>query len=340
MNPPSLPVVLITNAVPAEALAPLTGVARVVLGPSGGDLMPRAEVLRLAPELAGIVNQAELRVDKELLERAPHLKVVANVSIGVDNLDLELMQRSGVYATNVPHAFVEATADYTLGALLTLGRRLHDADRYVRAGEWSSFQPGIWDGALLDGKVLGLVGYGAIGRAVAQRARGFGLRVIYHQRTPVDDPAYVTLDRLLAEADFVSLHLPLNQDSRNLINAPRFAQMKRGSYLINAARGRVVDEAALVAALQSGHLAGAALDVFENEPRVHPALLGMRNVLLTPHLGGGTQESRYRARFHCINDVARVLSGLHPVSALNAPISRVPPAADNRTGPKPGRRAF
>lgn len=326
MNPPRLPLVLITNAVPAAALAPLQGVARVVLGPTGGDLMSRTEVLRLAPELAGIVNQAELRVDKELLERAPHLKVVANVSIGVDNLDLSLMQRHGVYATNVPHAFVEATADYTMGALLALGRRLHEADRYVRTGEWNSFQPGLWDGALLEGKVLGLVGYGAIGRAVAQRARGFGLRVIYHQRTPVEDPAYISLDRLLEAADFVSLHLPLNQDSRDLINAPRFAQMKRGSYLINAARGRVVNEAALVAALQSGHLAGAALDVFEDEPRVHPSLLVMRNVLLTPHLGGGTHESRHRARLHCISDVARVLTGLNPVSALNAPAARVPPA--------------
>ncbi|MEQ1717928.1 MAG: NAD(P)-dependent oxidoreductase, partial [Hyphomicrobium sp.] len=216
MNLSSLPVVLITNTVPTEALAPLKGVARVVLGPSGGDLMPRAEVLRLAPELAGIVNQAELRVDQELLEQALRLKIVANVSIGVDNLDLPLMQRYGVYATNVPHAFVEATADYTMGALLTLVRRLPEADRYVRSGEWNSFQPGIWDGALLDGKVLGLVGYGAIGRAVAQRARGFGLRIIYHQRTPVDDPAYVSLDRLLAEADFVSLHVPLNRDSREL----------------------------------------------------------------------------------------------------------------------------
>lgn len=322
MNLPPLPVVLITNTVPAEALAPLKGLARVVLGPAGGDLMARADVLRIVPELTGIVNQAELKVDRELLEQAPLLRIVANVAIGVDNLDLALMQHHGVYATNVPHAFVEATADYTLGALLALGRRLHEADRYVRAGEWKGFQPGLWDGALLTGKVLGLVGYGAIGRAVAQRARGFGLRVIYHQRTPVDDPAYVALDQLLAEADFVSLHLPLNEDSRGLINASRLALMKRGSYLINAARGRVVDEAALVAALQSGHLAGAALDVFEHEPRVHPALLGMPNVLLTPHLGGGTHESRHRARFHCISDVARVLAGLKPVSALNEPEAR------------------
>ena len=315
------PLVLITNAVPAEVLAPLQGLARVVLGPADGNLMTRAEVLRLAPELVGIVNQAELRVDSELLERAPKLKVVANVSIGVNNLDLALMQRHGVFATNVPHAFVEPTADFTLGVLLAVARRLHEADSYVRAGGWSSFQPGVWDGVLLDGKTLGLVGYGAIGQAVAQRARGFGLRILFHQRTPANHPDYVSLERLLGEADFVSLHLPLNRDSERLINVPRLAQMKRGAFLINASRGRVVDESALVAALQSGHLAGAALDVFENEPEVHPALLTMRNVVLTPHIGGGTRESRHRARLHCVNDVARVLAGKRPLNPLNAPVA-------------------
>lgn len=321
MSAPSLPLVLITNAVPAEVLTPLTGLARVILGPAGGDLMPRSEVLRLAPDLAGIVNQAELRVDEELLALAPRLKVVANVAIGTNNLDLALMQRHGVYATNVPHAFVGATADYALGALLALVRRIPEADRYVRSGAWNGFQPGVWDGALLEGKTLGLVGYGAIGRAVAKRARGFGLQILHHQRTPSDDPEYAPLDNLLQAADIVSLHLPLNRDSDRLIDAARLAQMKRGACLVNSSRGRIVDEAALVAALQSGHLAGAALDVFENEPKVHPALLSMRNVVLTPHLGGGTHESRFRARSHCVTDVARVLSGQRPVSALNDPAS-------------------
>lgn len=320
MLPPSAPLVLITNTVPDEVLAPLNGLARVVLGPTEGALMSRAEVLRLAPELTGIVNQAELKVDEELLNRAPHLKIVANVSIGVNNLDIALMQRHGVYATNVPHAFVDSTADFTLGAILALARRIHEADNYVRAGLWDSFQPGVWDGALLDGKTLGLIGYGAIGRAVAQRARGFGLRVKYYQRTQTEDPEYTPLDQLLRQADFVSLHLPLNAGSDRLIDATRLSQMKRGAYLINAARGRIVDESALIDALQSGHIAGAALDVFEREPKVHPTLLTMRNVMLTPHIGGGTRESRHRARHHCISDVARVLAGQRPLSPLNDPI--------------------
>lgn len=317
-SPP--PLVLISNSVPDDVLAPLRGLARVILGPAGGDLMPREEVLRLAPDLAAIVNQGELRVDAELLARATKLRVVANVAIGVNNLDLALMEQHGVFATNVPHAFVDSTADFTLGMLLAVARRLREADAYVRTGAWQRFQPGVWDGALLANKVLGLVGYGAIGQAVARRARGFGLRILFHQRTPSSHEEFAPLDRLLREADIVSLHLPLNRDSAGLLDATRLAQMKRGALLINASRGRIVDEASLVAALQAGHLAGAALDVFENEPAVHPALLSMSNVVLTPHIGGGTRESRHLARLHCIQDVARVLTGQHPVSALNAPI--------------------
>lgn len=324
MSSSQLPLVLITNTVPPETLVPLAKLARVVMGPANGDLMPRAEVLRLAPDLTGIINQAELRVDEELLAQAPRLRIVANISIGVDNLDLARMQRQGVYATNTPGAFVDSTADFTLGMMLTLARRIHEADRYVRTGAWRHFQPGVWDGALLGGKTLGLVGYGAIGRAVAQRARAFNLRVLHHRRTRTAEPGQVTLDRLLAESDFVSLHVPLNDDSRHLLGAERLGRMKRGAYLINASRGRVIEEAALVRALQSGHLAGAALDVFENEPAVHPALLTMPNVVLTPHIAGGTRESRHNARYFCVENVARVLSGQSPLNALNEPVSFAP----------------
>ena len=325
MSAPSLPLVLITNSVPLATLAPLQGLARVVMGPANGDLMPRAEVLRLAPDLAGIINQAELRVDRELLGLAPHLRIVANVAIGVDNLDLPLMATHGVYATNTPHAFVEATADHTLGLILALARRLPEADRFVRSGSWQGFQPGVWDGALLAGKTLGLVGYGAIGRAVESRALAFGLRVLHYRRTPDPDPGYTPLDELLRESDFVSLHVPLNAASTRLIDAARLHRMKRGAGLINVSRGQVVDEAALVAALRSGHLAGAGLDVFENEPQVHPELLAMNNVVLTPHIGGGTRESRHQARHFCAENVARVLSGRRPLSALNEPAVPVSP---------------
>ncbi|MEN9402723.1 MAG: hypothetical protein RL091_1426 [Verrucomicrobiota bacterium] len=322
-----LPLVLITNTVPPEALAPLAGIARVIMGPANGDLTPRAEVLRLAPDLTGIINQAELRVDAELLALAPKLRIVANIAIGVDNLDLNLMARHGVYATNTPHAFVDATADLTLGMMLALARRLLDADRYVRSGAWTNFQPGAWDGALLGGKTLGIVGYGSIGQAVERRARAFGMRVVHYRRSTSTAPGSVSLDQLLRESDFVSLHMPLNADSQRLFTAERLARMKRGAYLINASRGRVVDEAALVAALQSGHLAGAGLDVFENEPQVHPGLLGRNDVVLTPHIAGGTRESRHNARHFCAENVARVLSGRPPVNALNQPALPAPPVS-------------
>ncbi len=327
MDSPKLPLVLITNRVPPEVLTPLDGLAHVVMGPGNGDTMPRVEVLRLAPDLAGIINQGELRVDKEMLKRAPNLRIVANVSIGVDNLDLMEMQQHGVYATNSPHAFVDATADFTLGMILALVRRIPEADQYMRSGAWNSFQPGVWDGTLLRGKTLGIVGYGPIGRAVEQRAGAFGLRILHHQRTPSMAPGYTLLKDLLRESDFVSLHVPFNAGSHRLIDAAHLRQMKHGACLINASRGRVVDEEALVASLKSGHLAGAALDVFENEPQVHPELKTMNNVVLTPHIAGGTREGRHTARYFCAGNVARVLSGQRPLNSLNEPEPSVPPSS-------------
>lgn len=315
---PKRPVILVTNSVPRDVLAPLDGLAGIVMGPANGDLMARADVLQLAPRLTGIVNQAELRVDQELLDHAPHLRIVANVAMGIDNFDLDLMRKRDVYATNISNLFADATADYTLGAMLMATRRLSAADRYVRSGQWQKFQPGAWDGALLQGKTLGLIGYGTIARAVETRARSFGLNIVHHCRTPTQRDGYRELDALLAESDIVSLHLPLNAASLRLIDARRLGQMKPGAYLVNVSRGPVVDEAALVAALESGHLAGAALDVFENEPQVHPALPAMDNVVLTPHIAGGTLENRQAARRFSFENIARLLIGQTPLNIVNA----------------------
>ena len=314
----ALPYVLITCETSREVLAPLEGIAHVIMGPEGCDLVPRADVLQLAPLLSGIIDHAELRVDAELLDACVRLKIIANASIGVDNFDLPLIRARGVCATNTPDAYFEATADCTLGLLLCVARRLARADAYVRTGEWNGFQPGRLDGTLLRGKTLGLVGYGRIGQAVATRARAFGMKVIYYCRTR-GDPAtgYAPLNDLLAQSDFVSLHTPLNRESERLLNESRLAQMKRGAYLINMGRGRVVDENALVAALTRGHLAGAALDVFADEPRVHPALLTMPQVVLTPHLGGGTTESRIQSRRLCAKNVAAVLQGKKPLTPVS-----------------------
>ncbi|MBP7142060.1 MAG: hypothetical protein KBA71_09140 [Opitutaceae bacterium] len=315
----ALPLVLVTSSTRREDLAPLLGKARLIMGPGGGDTMSRKEILKHAPKLFAIICRGELLVDAEILESAPNLRIVASASVGVDKLDLSRMEAQGVFATNAPDYFVEATADYAMGAMISLLRRLPEADRYVRTGRWRSFQPGAWDGSLLRGKVLGLVGFGAIGRAVARRAEAFGLTVIHYRRTASQDSGYTPLPELLARSDIVSLHVPLNQESRTLINAARIRQMKKGAYLINVSRGPVVDEPALISALESGRLAGAALDVFTDEPRVPQALRRLPNTLLTPHLGGGTVESRRHSSLTCATAVARVLSGHHPENLKNNP---------------------
>lgn len=311
--------VLITNFVPPEVLEPLSGLAEIVLGPSGGSIMPREEVLLLAPSLDGIINQAELRVDAELLERSPRLRIVANVARGYDNFDLERMSQRGVWATNAGDVFSESTADATLALILAVTRRIAEADRFVRRGQWKGFQPGLWDGMLLAGKTLGIVGYGSIGQAVRRRAEAFGMRVIFHRRTTTGDPAQKCLDEVIAESDILSLHCALTPETRGLVDGERLRHMKPGAILVNMARGPVVCEDALVAALTAGQLAGAGLDVFEREPAVHPRLLEMEQVVLTPHLGGGTRESRAAARRICAENVAAALRGQTPSHALNHP---------------------
>ncbi|MCE2490897.1 MAG: D-glycerate dehydrogenase [Anaerolineae bacterium] len=312
-----LPVVLSTNEVPDDVMEPVQGLATVLQGPGGGLTMPRAEVLDLAPQLSAIVNQGELDVDEELLDSAPLLRVIANVAAGFNNMDPDLLNARGVWGCNTPDAFYESTADFTMAMILAAVRMLALGDRYIRADRWKRFEPGVWDGVLLRDKVLGIVGYGRTGKAVAQRARAFGMRILYTRRSVQDDPEYRTLEALLVEADIVSLHTPLTEETQHLIDAERLQAMKRGAWLINMARGPVVDEEALVQALQSGHLAGAALDVFEEEPIVHPALLSMDNVVLAPHVGGGTQEARYMSRRQCFENVALVLRGERPLTPVN-----------------------
>ena len=307
--------VLITNTVPDNVLEPLAGRAHIIQGPP--EIMTRAEVLRLAPDLDAIINQGELAINTELLDHAPRLKIVANVAVGYNNFDVPLMSARGVWGTNAPDIFTEPTADCTFALMLAVARMLVKADRFVREGAWTRFEPGPWDGVLLHGKTLGIVGYGQIGKAVARRAQAFGMKIIYTRRQPDSDPAYRPLEALLAESDFISLHTPLTETTRHLMNAETFAHVKRGAYLINMARGPVVDEAALVAALESGQLAGAGLDVFEQEPQVHPALIGMDNVVMAPHIGGGTVESREQARLLCAENVAAVLQGQRPLTPVN-----------------------
>jgi glyoxylate reductase len=284
-----------------------------------GITLDRETVLDLAGEAVAIISQGELRVDEELLGRAPKLRIAANIARGFDNLDLDAMTRHGVWGSNVPDAFTAPTAEVALGLILMVTRKLAESARFVRDGQWTSFEPGRWDGQTLVGKTLGLIGFGKIGQATAARAAGFGLRVIYHQRTRITAAGaeWAPLDELLRASDIVSLHVPATPQTRHLIDDAALAAMKPGAILINTARGAVVDEAALMRALQSGRLGGAGLDVTEFEPRVEEALRRQPNVVITPHLGGGTVESRRAARAHAIGNVAEVLAGRPPLSPLN-----------------------
>jgi glyoxylate reductase len=309
--------VLITTHFPDHYLDTLLDIAEIIKGPRDGQLMPREEVLNLLPTIDAVINQAELQVDDELLDKADNLKIVANVSLGIDNLDLNAINAKGIWATNAGDIFVESTADATLCMLLCLARKIVKADDYVRKGQWDGFRPGPWDGILLSKKTLGIIGYGRIGKAVARRARIFGMDVVFNDPYAVTEPEYRDLESLLFESDFVSLHTPLTNQTRHLINSHTISLMKKGAYLINIARGPIVDENALIKALQTGYLAGAALDVFENEPEVPEALRNMDNVVLTPHIGGGTIESRQAAVQLAARNVASVLKGGRPITPVN-----------------------
>lgn len=315
------PRVLVTLKIPPEDLAPLDGLAEIVMSPYSWDVMPRPEILAKIGDCEGLLSQGELRVDEELLASAPRLKIAANAAMGIDNLDLEALTRRGVWATNTPSAFVESTADLTLGLMLSTVRRIAEGDKFVRRGEWekTGFQPIRWEGLLLGGRTLGMVGYGQIAQAVEKRARAFGMRVLHHRTRRSDHPDCRNFEELLAESDIVGLFVPLSPSTHHLMNGETFDRMRRGAILINVARGKVVDETALVAALESGKLGGAGLDVFEAEPVVAPALLTMENVVLTPHLGGSTREDRRGGRLEAAENVARVLRGEAPLTPVNQP---------------------
>lgn len=310
--------VLITNWVPDDHLEPLHGLAEIIKGPKGGAMCSREEVLALAPELDAIINQHELTVDRELLAAAPKLKIVANVAIGYNNMDLAALKEFGVWGTNCPGVFAESAGDHAMALLLAVARRVTEADAYCRSGQWErdGFQPGPWDGMLLAGKTIGIIGFGQIGRAVARRAEAFGMNVVFHDAATTGDPRQRGLDDLLGASHVVSLHVPLLPETKHLINQNTLSRMPQGSILLNLARGPVVDEDALAEALASGHLLGAGMDVAEHEPKLHPGLVAHPRVVFTPHIGGGTVESRKEARLLCARNVAAVFGGSPPLNPV------------------------
>ena len=277
---------------------------------------PEPAALRsgLSQSVAAIVTLTD-RIDAEVLASTPRLKIVANYAVGYNNIDLEAARQRGIVVTNTPDVLTDATADLTWALILATARRVIEGDRLVRTGHWTGWTPTQLLGTSVAGRTLGIVGMGRIGQAVAQRAAGFRMKVCYSSRRRLDSPAdgaameFLSLPALFAASDIITLHVPLTQETRHLIGAQELAKMRRNAIVINTARGPIVDEAALVAALTSGAIAGAGLDVFEEEPKLHPGLTALPQVVLLPHLGSATMETRIEMGMTCVNNVEAVLSG-------------------------------
>jgi glyoxylate reductase len=324
----SVPRIVVTRQIPEPALELLREAGDTWVSPHDRPLTTD----ELHAAIAGadaVVTLLHDRVDDAFLDAAgPQLRVVANVAVGYDNVDAAACGRRGVVFTNTPGVLTDATADIAFALILMATRRLGEGERLVRAGGTWSWNMFFLLGSGIQGKTLGIVGLGQIGQATARRARAFGMRIAYAGRGRADpvleaelEAEHVSLDELLAMADVVSLHCPLNDETRHLIDADALRRMKPTAYLINTTRGPVVDEAALAEALRGGTIAGAGLDVYEREPIVHPALLELENVVLLPHLGSATVETRTAMGVLAARNAIAVLRG-------EPPLTPVTPSAD------------
>ena len=285
---------------------------------------PRAEVLRRVAGKDALICLLTEKIDEELLDAAPKLRIVANVAVGFDNVDVAACTRRKVVVSNTPGVLDETTADFTWTLLMAIARRLPEGCALTSSGTWRGWNLDQLCGADVWGKTLGILGFGRIGRAVARRSMGFKMRVIYNDavRAPAEaekelNAQFLGSDQVLAESDFVSVHVPLMPETRHLISAPQFARMKPSAFLINTSRGPVVDEAALVAALEKRQIAGAALDVHEHEPKLNPSLVGRPNVILTPHIASASTETRTRMATIAAENVIAVFTGRRPPTAIN-----------------------
>jgi glyoxylate reductase len=313
-----VPRALVTRRLPSSVIARLEAACEVDLY-TGSAAISREELLARAGGADAIVCLLTDRIDDVVLEAAgPQLKIVANVAVGYNNIDVAACRARGIAVTNTPDVLTNACADFTWGLILAITRRLGEGERVVRAGKWAGWALDYMLGMELRGKQLGLVGMGRIGRAVAEKAPAFGMTVAYTARAGADVPGAVQmpLDRLLATSDVVSLHCPMTPDTHHLIDQKALARMKRTAYLINTSRGPVVNEGALAWALKERLIAGAALDVYEREPEIHPELLSLENVLLIPHLASATTETRTAMADLAVANTVAVLNGEPPITPV------------------------
>jgi len=318
------PSVLITKRIYAEAVELLKQHAEVEYHDSGEGLPPGELIKRLQGK-AGAVSQLTDKFTAEVLDQLPGLKVIANVAVGFDNIDVKAATARKIAVTNTPEVLNDTTADFAFTLLMATARRLCEAERFLRAGQWKQWQIDLFCGQDIHHATLGIFGMGRIGQSMARRGLGFEMRVLYNDVRPARPEIekelnleFVDRERLLRESDFVSLHVPLLPETKHLIGAAELELMKPAAILINTSRGPVVDEAALAGALKAGKIAGAGLDVFEREPEVHPGLLELDNAVLAPHIASASVATRTRMSVMAAGNMIAALDGKRPPNPVNA----------------------
>jgi len=317
--------IFVTRKIPGEHLEKLKEAGHEVVVSEFNRPLTGEELVAAVKGVDAILSLLTDRIDGDLMDAAgPQLKIISNYAVGFDNIDVTGATDRGIVVVNTPSDEVnEAVAEHTWALILALARRIVESDEAVRRGGYKGWEPDIFIGVSIIGKTLGIVGLGRIGSMVARRAKGYNMTVLYNKHDP--DPeaekelgvAFASLDELLAKSDFVSLHVPLTDETRHMINAETLAKMKKGSFLVNTARGPVVDERSLVEALKSGHLGGVALDVFDNEPNIDPELLAMPNTITTPHIASATFEARNKMGEMAVEAILDTLEGEKPTAIVN-----------------------
>lgn len=313
------PSIFITRKLPQAVIEPLNAEYQVEMWEKEDVPVPRDVLLKKAGSASALITMLSDQMDGELLEHAPSLKVVANLAVGYDNIDLQAAKEKGVIICNTPDVLTDTTADLTFGLLMAAARRIVEADRYIKEGRWKSWSPLLLAGADIHHKTIGIVGMGSIGETVAKRAKGFDMNILYHNRSRKPEAeeglgaVYVSMDELLAQSDFVVVLAPLTQETEGLFQKEQFQAMKKSAFFINAARGPIVNEEALTEALKKGEIAGAGLDVFVEEPidSNHP-LLQLDNVVALPHIASSSIETRTAMMNLCVQNVMAVLKGDEP----------------------------
>ena len=316
------PSVLVTRRLPEPVLQKLTAKCEADINYDDTSLS-REELIRRVADKDGMVTLLTDKIDRDIIDAGTKLKVISNVAVGYDNIDHQYARQKNIYVTNTPEVLTDATADLTWALIFSIVRNIIPADRFSRQGKFKEWQLFLFLGSDLKGKRLGIIGLGRIGRAVAQRAFGFEMEVVYYDIQRANSEleerlkiSYLPLDQLLKTSDIITLHPPLTSQTYHLIDRKEFQLMKPGAYLINASRGPIVNEKALVEALKRKNIAGAGLDVYENEPRIEPELLEMDNVVLLPHIGSATLETRTKMAMIAIENVLQGVYGEKPTNSV------------------------